>query len=122
MLISELDPENKKKALEYSGLFPNKPQDKNSIDCFWWHSTDEGYHYWLNLHKAIFIDNEIPLHYKNGTDKDVIDFCHDNNLNFCRGSAVKYIVRAGKKDNEVEDLKKAIDFLQREIKKIINQP
>ena len=118
MLISQLDPDNKKKALKYSKLFPNKPQDKNSIDCFWWDSTHEGFLYWSKLNKAIFIDNEIPAHYDNGTDKDVIDFCHDNKLNFCRGSAVKYIVRAGKKDDEIEDLKKAIDFLQREIKKL----
>ena len=117
MLISQLDPENKKKALEY--------QTENTDilnDAFIWDKTTEGYEYWSNLNRAIFIDNDRPAHYDNGTDKDVIDFCHDNNLNFCRGSAIKYIVRAGKKDDEVQDLKKAIDFLQREIKKIINQP
>jgi len=58
----------------------------------------------------------IPNHYKTDEDFDVIDFCHLYNLNFARGSAVKYIARAGKKDDEIEDLKKAIDFLQRELK------
>ena len=57
-----------------------------------------------------------PSHYDNGKGYDVIDFCNDYKLNFNRGSACKYIARSGKKDNEIEDLKKAIDFIQREIK------
>lgn len=41
-------------------------------------------------------------------------------LNFCRGNAVKYTVRAGKKDpaKEIEDLKKAIWYLDCEIKRL----
>ena len=116
MLISELDPENKKKALEYQNLYLINTEDKDSIDSFCWDQTPEGCDYWLKLYQAFFINNDVPPHYNNGTDKDVIDFCHDYSLNFCKGSAVKYIARAGKKDNEIEDLKKAIDFLQREIK------
>jgi hypothetical protein len=73
--------------------------------------------YKLNSRSFVLYAN-IPTHYENGTDKDVIDFCHDYSLNFCKGSAVKYIARAGKKDNEIDDLKKAIDFLKREIKKL----
>jgi hypothetical protein len=57
-----------------------------------------------------------PSHYNNGKGYDVIDFCNDYKLNFNRGSSIKYIARSGKKDNEIEDLKKAIDFIQREIK------
>jgi hypothetical protein len=57
-----------------------------------------------------------PSHYNNGKGYDVIDFCNDYKLNFNRGSSIKYLSRAGKKDNEIEDLKKAIDFIQREIK------
>lgn len=39
------------------------------------------------------------------------------NLNFCRGNAVKYIARAGAKnpDTEIEDLEKALWFVNREI-------
>ena len=122
MLISELDPENKKKALEYQNLYLINTEDKDSIDSFWWDQTPEGGDYWQKLFAALFIDNDInndvPPHYNNGTDKDVIDFCHDYTLSFCKGSAVKYIARAGKKDNEIDDLKKAIDFLKREIKKL----
>jgi hypothetical protein len=62
-----------------------------------------------------------PSHYNNGKGYDVIDFCNDYKLNFNRGSVIKYLSRAGKKDNEIEDLKKAIDFIQREIKHLENE-
>ena len=41
-------------------------------------------------------------------------------MNFCRGNAVKYIVRAGLKDpsKEIEDLEKAVFYLNREIKEL----
>ena len=41
-------------------------------------------------------------------------------MNFDRGNAVKYIVRAGDKDpkKEIEDLKKAINYINHEIKHI----
>ena len=39
-------------------------------------------------------------------------------MNFCRGNAVKYIWRAGEKGNEVEDLKKARWYLDREIARL----
>ena len=41
-------------------------------------------------------------------------------LNFCRGNAVKYIARAGLKNSltEIQDLQKAIWYLNREINRI----
>ena len=36
-------------------------------------------------------------------------------LNFCLGSAMKYIWRAGLKNDKVEDLRKAIWYIEREI-------
>lgn len=39
-------------------------------------------------------------------------------MNFCRGNAVKYIWRAGDKGNEIEDLKKARWYLDREIERL----
>lgn len=39
-------------------------------------------------------------------------------MNFCLGNAIKYIWRAGSKDNAIEDLKKAVWYLQREIQLI----
>lgn len=55
------------------------------------------------------------MHYENGKGYDVIDFIKDYNLNFNRGNVIKYLSRAGKKDNELQDLRKALDYLQREI-------
>ena len=54
---------------------------------------------------------------------EVIDFIEDKGLNFHRGNAVKYIARAGKKDKykEVEDLEKAVWYLNREINRLKNQ-
>lgn len=54
-------------------------------------------------------------HYDNGKDYDLIDVISDYNLNFNRGNVIKYIARAGKKENELLDLLKAQDYLQREI-------
>lgn len=38
-------------------------------------------------------------------------------LNFCLGNALKYIWRAGLKGDEIEDLKKAAWYLNREIER-----
>ena len=57
-----------------------------------------------------------PPHYADGKI-EVIDFIEDKNLNFNLGNVVKYVARAGKKDKskELEDLEKALWYLQREI-------
>ena len=55
------------------------------------------------------------LHYDNGQDYDVIDICKDYELNFNRGNVLKYVVRAGKKQDELKDLRKALDYIKREI-------
>jgi hypothetical protein len=49
---------------------------------------------------------------------DVIDFCKLYNLNFNLGNVVKYTCR--NKGTDIEDYKKAIDYLQREIKHLEN--
>ena len=53
----------------------------------------------------------------------VIDFIEDKCLNFHRGNAVKYIARAGKKnpEKEIEDLKKAAWYINREIERLENE-
>lgn len=60
-----------------------------------------------------------PSHYTQGKI-ECIDFITDKKLNFCRGNAVKYIVRAGLKDpnREIEDLEKAVFYLNREIQEL----
>jgi hypothetical protein len=40
-------------------------------------------------------------------------------LNFARGSALKYLLRAGRKtDNEIRDLEKARAYIDREIQRL----
>lgn len=57
-----------------------------------------------------------PAHYTDG-NIEVIDFIEDKKLGYHLGNAVKYISRAGKKDPDkyIEDLQKAVWYLQREI-------
>jgi len=42
-------------------------------------------------------------------------------FNFCLGNAVKYIWRASLKGKEVEDLRKARWYIDREISRILNE-
>jgi len=56
-----------------------------------------------------------PQHYQT-SGIDVIDICKLYDLNFNRGNILKYVCRAGKKDDEVKDLEKALDYLNRELK------
>ena len=58
-----------------------------------------------------------PSHYTYGKI-EVIDYIEDKGFDFCLGNAIKYISRAGHKQNAVEDLKKAIFYINREIKKL----
>jgi len=60
-----------------------------------------------NVHK--------PSHYTEGRQYEPKDVIRDWGLNFNLGSAVKYVARAGRKDDIVQDLKKAQEFIQFEI-------
>ena len=55
-----------------------------------------------------------PIHYNIG-QYEVIDVIEDWNLNFNLGNVVKYIARAGHKDDRQQDLEKALFYLKREI-------
>jgi len=55
-----------------------------------------------------------PTYYKRG-GTDVWDFIRDQGLNFHLGNAIKYICRAGYKDSKVQDLEKAIHYLENEL-------
>lgn len=55
-----------------------------------------------------------PRHYKRGKI-EVWDFIRDQGLNYHLGNAIKYICRAGFKDSKVDDLEKAIHYLQNEL-------
>ena len=56
-----------------------------------------------------------PSHYKSAGGIEAIDVIESFNLNFHRGNSVKYLLRAGSKDNELQDLYKSNWYQRREI-------
>lgn len=60
-----------------------------------------------------------PVHY-GGADNpyEAIKVIEAWGLGFCLGNTVKYIARAGKKINTLEDLEKAAWYLNREIARL----
>ena len=60
-----------------------------------------------------------PPHYQATNNKyETIKVIDAWQLGFALGNAVKYISRAGKKGSAVEDLKKALWYIEHEIKKL----
>ena len=57
-----------------------------------------------------------PDYYKSG-GLEAFDVIDAFDLDFNLGNAFKYIARAGKKDSKIEDLRKAVTYLNREIEK-----
>lgn len=56
-----------------------------------------------------------PSHYTEGRRYEPKDVIRDWNLNFNLGNSIKYIARAGRKDDIIQDLEKAKQYLQFEI-------
>lgn len=59
-----------------------------------------------------------PSHYTEGRQYEPRKVIHDWGLNFNLGNAVKYISRAGRKGDALEDLKKARQYLDFEIEEM----
>lgn len=57
-----------------------------------------------------------PAHYQAAGGIEAIDVIEGFGLNFRLGNAVKYILRAGKKDRVVQDLEKAMWYLARDLR------
>ena len=92
----------------------------------------------LSLDDSIFVNKDAtarveefnsvnrPAHYTEGRKYEPIDVIEDWKLGFCAGNALKYISRAGrkssgslsKKEKTIEDIDKAIWYLQRYQKEI----
>lgn len=56
-----------------------------------------------------------PSHYAGKNGIEAIDVIDAYDLNFNMGSALKYILRCGKKDDEIIELEKAIWYLKHEV-------
>jgi len=116
----------------------------NEYDIYFRHTGHDGEKYYTNcwktlghteIHYSDFIMNieaakesdpiaqpdmvNHPKHY-NVEGFEVIDIIEAFNLNFAMGSALKYLLRAERKGNKVQDLQKAIWCIQREINNSIN--
>ena len=61
-----------------------------------------------------------PSHYKSG-GIEVIDVIEAFELNFRLANVIKYVLRAGRKGDALEDLEKAAWYLDREIDKLEDQ-
>lgn len=96
--------------IKYKGVF----LEDNNKQYFYVHFDDLKTDF-TDLQEESKSENVTPLHYQTNSI-DVIDFCKLYNLNFNLGNIVKYACRVGKKENDIEDLKKVIDYAQREIK------
>ena len=55
-----------------------------------------------------------PEYYRRGSIQ-VWDFVRDQELNFHLGNVIKYVCRAGHKYDDLDDLEKAIHYLQNEV-------
>ena len=61
-----------------------------------------------------------PHYYRRG-EIEPWDFIRDQGLSFHLGNAIKYICRAGHKDNYRDDLEKAIHYLTNELQHVSAQ-
>ena len=59
-----------------------------------------------------------PPHYCEGRKYEPIDVIEDWNLGFHLGNVLRYISRAGRKEDMIQDLEKARWYLDREIKRL----
>lgn len=62
-----------------------------------------------------------PKHYTEGRDYEPHAVIEDWGLNFNLGNALKYISRAGRKGDPLEDLQKARQYINFEIDRIYNE-
>lgn len=62
-----------------------------------------------------------PSHYCDGRKYEPRKVIADWKLNFNLGNAIKYLSRAGRKGDKVEDLRKAIQYIEFEIEEIENE-
>ena len=62
-----------------------------------------------------------PSHYTEGRKYEPRKVIADWGLNFNLGNAVKYVARAGRKCDKVEDLRKAIQYIEFEIEELTNK-
>lgn len=88
--------------------------DGGEVECNW-HKVAETP---LKAHRNGGDAINHPNHYCEGRKYEPIDVIEDWELDFCLGNALKYISRAGRKDSESDDLKKAVWYINRRIEQV----
>lgn len=63
-----------------------------------------------------------PPHYTKGRKYEPAEVIIDWQLSWALGNVLKYVSRAGRKGDAIEDLKKARWYLEREIKRLSDTP
>ena len=99
------------------------------FNAFSWMNTSEGYKFWTDKYRELFVYNAVeksnpdeqdkvnhPSHY-NSHPSGIECIQVVEHLNFCLGNAVKYIWRADNKENDIRDLRKAAWYINREIER-----
>ena len=71
--------------------------------------------------QSIFDVVSHPSHYTEGRKYEPRKVIADWGLNFNLGNAVKYVARAGRKGDKIEDLRKAIQYIEFEIEELTNK-
>lgn len=109
--------------------YENSPK-KEKVNClkdaifygFIWSKTPEGSNFWFDEYKKCLsylkVEDKVnhPSHY-NSHPSGVECIQVTEHLNFCLGNAIKYIWRADDKENDIEDLRKAVWYVNREIER-----
>jgi hypothetical protein len=97
----------------------------HEVDCVWRTAVTDVKFFGTNDWKDAYVEEgsttpektfdevECPAHYLQDRTIEPIDVIEDWRLPFHLGNAVKYIARAGRKDDVVVDLKKACWYLAR---------
>lgn len=89
----------------------NPPTDKECKECMEWKGARQ------KFEKESKDDDKVahPSHYVEGRKYEPKDVIRDWGLNYNLGCVVKYVSRAGRKDDILQDLKKARQYLSFEI-------
>lgn len=99
-------------------LLPTKERPERRCRGRAWHGSLYCHHHGGNAPPAIKPDppssTNHPKHYNHGSI-EAITVIEDWNLGFNLGNCVKYVARADHKGNAIEDLEKALWYLQREL-------
>ena len=103
-------------------LTPKRKKTKNDWNSDYWLADQYNRNRPFKEHKRLCdtINNvNHPRHY-GGIDNpyEAIKVIESWDLNFNLGNVIKYVSRAGKKENKKEDLQKAAWYINRELKKL----